>query len=194
MISISQSTSPIRSSGVFFQRSSSGTIWLSDQGLVHGEDVGGLLWLVGAQAAGGVEHARRNVPAGARLQAVGLGQVGDLVVALREVLEARAHLVPGGAGGEAEEGVRVLPAVVVGLGREVVGLGLALLPGEGRVLVTVVDVVRQGALVVEELGVHRPALVSVPDAVADELPLQLRHRVAKQEAVGSGHRSRRRPR
>ena len=42
----------------------------------------GLLRLVGAEAAGGVQDARRHVPAGARLQAISAGEVGDLVVAL----------------------------------------------------------------------------------------------------------------
>ena len=46
------------------------------------EDIAGPLRFVGAEAARRVQQARRHVPAGARLQAIGLGQIGDAVVAL----------------------------------------------------------------------------------------------------------------
>ena len=65
-----------------------------DHRLIHGEDVGAPLRLVGHQRAGRVQHARRHQPAGARLQAIRLAVVEDAVVALVPVVEAAARCRP----------------------------------------------------------------------------------------------------
>ena len=131
-----------------------------------------------------MHHAWGDVPSGACLQPVGLGDVGDLVVALGEVQQALADLVLGCARLEAEEGVREVAAVVVDLGREVVSLRLPQLAHRLRVFVAVVDVMRKRALVVEELGVHWPATVGVPNAVADELTLKLVDGIPEEQSLG----------
>ena len=53
-----------------------------DQRLEHAEHVRAPLRLVGAERAGGVQHAGRNQPASAALQAIGPRQVENAVVAL----------------------------------------------------------------------------------------------------------------
>ena len=63
-----------------------------DEGLVHAEDVGTPLRLVGAEGSGRVKHAGRDEPAGAGLQAIGAREVEDAVVALVPVLEALPDL------------------------------------------------------------------------------------------------------
>jgi hypothetical protein len=67
------------------------------------------------------------------------------------------------------------------LRREIVALGLALLLHQRGLLARLVHVVRDGAHVVEELRVHRPLLVLVPDRVADDLPAQLTDRVGQRQ-------------
>ena len=88
---------------------------------------------------------------GAGLQAIGLGQAGDIVVAVAERFETLAHLIPGGARLETEERIREIAAVVVGLWREVIGFGFALLSDQCSVLVAVVYMVGERTLIVEEL-------------------------------------------
>ena len=99
-----------------------------------------------------MEDAWWDVPSGAGFEAVGLREVGDLVVALGEVFQAFEDLFLGGAGGEAEEGEGEIRAVVVELGREIICLGLAALAGEQGVFVAVVDVVGQRVLCVPSMG------------------------------------------
>ena len=153
--------------------------------LVHRKDVRRLLRLVRAQAARRVEHARRDVPSGPRIEPIGRRQRRDRIVsALCGVQQSLADLVFGHAGIEAEEGVGEIAAVVVHLRREVVGLGLAQLAGELGVLVAVMDVVRQRAFVVEELRVHGPAAVLFPESVANDLALEIVDRVAEQNLPG----------
>ena len=65
-----------------------------DHRLVHAEDVGAPLRLVGHERAGGVEDARGDQPAGAGLEAVRLGVVEDAVVALVPALQAACGCRP----------------------------------------------------------------------------------------------------
>ncbi len=135
-----------------------------DQRLVHAENVAAPLRLVGAQRTGRVQHARRDEPAGARLEAVGAAEVEDAVVALVPILQAAADVGLGRARFQAHERVGEVVADVVVLRREIVGLGLALLPDKGGLFGILVHVVRDGPHVVEELGIDGPLLVLAPDA------------------------------
>ena len=124
----------------------------------------------------------RDEPAGAGLQAVGLGEIEDAVVALVPVLEALADLRLGGAGFEAEEGVGEVVADVVVLRREVVALGLALLADERGLLV------RSGACgggsgPCCRRTSSRPASgCTSPDGLADDLGAALGDGLAQGEA------------
>ena len=154
--------------GHVFHEELPGDVAAFDQALIHAEDVGAPLRLVGAERAGRVEDAGTDEPAGAGLQAIGLREVEDAVVALVPILEALADLRLGGAGFEAHEGVGEIVADVVVLRREVVRLGLALLADQLRLCRALVHVVRNRPHVVEELRVDRPLLVFLPDRLADE--------------------------
>ena len=126
------------------------------------------LRLVGDKRAGRVQDAGRHQPAGARLEAVRLGEVQDAVVALVPVGEALADVGLGRARLEAEERVGEVVADRVELRREVVRLRLALLADLGGLGAVLVHVVGDRPHVVEELAVDRPALVLRPDRRADE--------------------------
>ncbi len=128
-----------------------------DHGLEHGEDVAAPLRLVGQDRARGMEHPGRDQPARSRPQTVGLAEVEHAVVAAVPILQAAAHLGLRGARLQAVVGVGEVVARVVELRREVVALGLALLADLLRLLVVLVHVAGNGAEVVEELGVDRPA-------------------------------------
>ena len=82
-----------------------------------------------------------------------------------------------GARLQAEERVGKIRPIVVELDREEIRFRLAHLVHELRMLLSVMDMVRERTLVVEELGVHGPAVVRVPEARADDGPLQLADRV-----------------
>ena len=139
-----------------------------DEVLIHAEDVGAPLGLVGAEGAGGVENARVDEPAGADLEAVGFGEIEDAVVALVPVADALFDLLLGGAGLEAHEGVGEVVADGVVLGREVVGLGFAFLADELRLGGALVHVVRDRPHVIEEFRVDGPFAVFFPDGFADD--------------------------
>ena len=130
-----------------------------------------------------MQHAGGNHPARAGLQAIGLRQVEDAVVALVPVLQAAADVGLGRARLQAHERVVEMVLGGVELRREVVALGLALLAGQRGVLVLLVHVVRDGAHVVEELRVDRPALVLLPHRLADDPRPGLGHGVAEQEPL-----------
>ena len=137
--------------------------------------------------AGGVEDAGADQPAGAGLQAVGLGEVEDAVVALVPILEALADLGLGGAGFEAEEGVGEIVAHVVVLRREVVGLGFAFLADELGLLGALVHVQGNRPHVVEELRVDRPLAILLPDGLADDGGAAVGDRLAQREASLADH-------
>ncbi len=152
-----------------------------DERLVHAEDVGTPLRFVGHERAGGVQHARRHEPAGAGLQTVGLGVAEDAVVALVPAFQAAADVGLGGAGFQAEEGVREVVTDGVELGWKVIRLRLTLLSDFRSLLVVLVHVVGDRPQVVEELAVDRPPRVTVPDRLADQLRALQRHRLLERK-------------
>ena len=160
-----------------------------DQALIHAEDIAAPLRLVGAERAGRVEDARVDEPAGAGLEAIGLGEIEDAVVALVPVFEALADLRLGRAGLEAHEGVGEIVADVVVLRREVIGLRLAFLADELRLLGALVHVMRNRPHVVEELRVDRPLAVLLPDRLADERRAAVGDRLPQREAFACRRRS-----
>ena len=121
--------------------------------------------LVGDQRARGVQDAGRHQPAGAGLQAIGLAEIEDAVVALVPVVQAADDVVLGRARLQAEEGVGEVVAHGVELRREIVRFRLAFLADLGRLGLALVHVVRDRPQVVEELAVDRPALVRSQMAV-----------------------------
>ena len=154
-----------------------------DERLEHREHITPPLRLVGQQRARGVEDARRNQPASAALQSVGLGEIDDPVVAAVPVLEAAADILLRGPRFEAHEGVGEVVVAVVVLRREVVALRLPFVADELGVIERLVHVMGDRPHVVEELRVHRPLLVAVPDPLADELRLPLGDGVPQQETL-----------
>ena len=150
--------------------------------LEHAEDVGAPLRLVGADGARRVQNARGNHPAGARLQAIGAGEIQNAVVALVPVFQALANLLFGRARLEAHKGVVEAVLGGVELRGIVVRFRLTVLPGQLGVLVHLVHVVGQGAEIVEELGEDRPALVLIPNGVANDGAFSLGDGVAEQES------------
>ena len=134
-----------------------------------------------------MQHARRDQPAGAPLQTVGLGEVDDPVVAAVPVLEAAADVVLRGARLQPHEGVGEVVVAVVVLRRKVVALRLAFLADELGVVERLVHVVRDRPHVVEELRVDGPLLVAIPDRLPDKLRAPLAHRVAEHESLAAEH-------
>ncbi len=112
---------------------------------------------------GACKHAGGNQPAGAGLEAIGLGMIQDAVVALVPALEAAVDVGLGRPRLQAEEGVREVVAGPVELGREVVALGLPFAAELGGLFLVLVHVVRDRPEVVEKLAVDRPALVGIPE-------------------------------
>jgi len=154
-----------------------------DQRLVHAEHVAAPLRLVGTQRAGCVQHARRHRPPRAPLQPIGFGEIQNSVVALVPVLQALADLGFGCARFQAEERVREGVVAVVVLRGEVVGFRFPLLSRQLGVLEPLVHVVRDRPHVVEELGVHGPALVLVPQRLAHHANAGLGHGVPEQKLL-----------
>ena len=116
-----------------------------------------------------MQYARWNQPAGSGFESVSLGEVKDTVVAFVPILQTPANLRFGGAGFEAHEGVGEIIAYVVMLRRKVVALGLAFLPDQLGLFRILVHVVWNGTHIVEELRVHRPLAVFIPDTFADDV-------------------------
>jgi len=110
-----------------------------------------------------VQDAGRHEPAGAGLETVGLAVVEDAVIALAPALEAAAEVFLRGPGLETEERVREVVADGVQLGWKIIGLGFTLLSHQCSLGIALVHVVRDGAEVVEELAVNRPALILFPN-------------------------------
>jgi len=82
-----------------------------------------------------------------------------------------------------EEGVRKVGAVVVHLRWKVVGFRFRLLIHQCRVVLHLMQVVRQGAFVVKELGIHRPAGIRVPQCIPQQLSPQVIDEVAEKNRV-----------
>ena len=140
-----------------------------DEILIHAEHITAPLWFIGAQTARGMQYARWNQPAGSGFKSVSLGEVKDTVVAFVPILQTLAHLRLRGAGFEAHEGVGEIISDIVVLRRKVVALGLAFLPDQLGLFGILMHVVRNGAHIIEELRVHRPLAVFIPDTFADDV-------------------------
>ena len=112
--------------------------------------------------------------------------IEDAVVALVPVLQAAHDVVLRRAGFEAEEGVGEIVADGVELRWKVIRLRFALLPDLGRLRVVLVHVVRDRPQVVEELAVDRPALVLLPDGLADQrCPFELDGVLEREDALAA---------
>ena len=98
-----------------------------------------------------MEDARVDKPARANLQAIRPREVEDAIVALVPALQTPANLRLGGAGLQPHEGIGETIADGVLLRREIVRLGLALLPDQSGLSGILVHVVRDRAQVVEKL-------------------------------------------
>ncbi len=94
--------------------------------------------------------------------------IEDAVIAFVPALQAAAHVVARSAGLEAHEGVGEIVVLEIVLGREVVGLGLALLSDARGELIGLVEMVGNGAEVVEEFAEQVPAAVAAHDVGAEE--------------------------
>ena len=158
-----------------------------DHALVHAEHVTTPLGLIGAQAARSVENARVDEPTGSRLEAVGFGEVQNAVVALVPVLEALPDLSLGRARLEAHKSIREVVSDIVVLGREVVALGLAFLTHQLGLLGRLMHVVGDGPHVVEELGIHGPASVLLPNRLAHQGGTGVLNGLTQGEALFAHH-------
>jgi hypothetical protein len=69
-----------------------------DQRLIHREDVGIDLRLVGHQRAGGVQNAGIDLPSGAGFEFVGAGEIENFVIAFVPLFETAADVVLRGPG------------------------------------------------------------------------------------------------
>ena len=110
-----------------------------------------------------MENAGRNQPAASRLESVGFAEIENTVVAFIPALQTAVDIGLGCARLQAEKCIREVIANRIELRREVVRLRLALLANERGLGVVLMHVMRDGAKVVEELAVHRPALIALPN-------------------------------
>ena len=158
-----------------------------DERLKHCEHVAAPLWLIGEQRARSVQDARRDQPACATLEPVGLGEVDDTVVATVPVLQALPHVLLRGARLQPHERVGKVVVAVVVLRREVIALRFAFLADELGILERLVHVMGDRPHVVEELRVDGPLLVAVPDLLADELRGPLADGITQEEPLAVEH-------
>ena len=124
--------------------------------------------LISAQTARGMQHSRRYIPTGSRLQFECLGIVGDLIVTLIEIHQAFLNLLFGGAGCDAKKGIGEIPAMVIELWREIIRFGFSLLTSHGSIFIIVVDVMGKRSHIVKKFGVHGPAFVLFPNTGTDD--------------------------
>ncbi len=139
-----------------------------DERLIHGEDIGIDLRLVGNERAGGVQNSRIDLPASAGLELIGAGEIEDAVVAFIPLFETTAEVSLRCPGVQTHEGVGEVVLFEVVLRREVVGFGLAVLAYKRGLLVALVQVVRNGAEVIEELAKQIPAAILLHHGRAQE--------------------------
>ena len=150
--------------------------------LEHREDVAVDLRLIRHERAGRVQDPGIDLPPGPNLQPEGPRQVQDAVVAAVPVLEASPDLGLRRPGLEAHEGVREVVVGLVVLRREVVRLGLAFAAEELRLLLALMQVVRNRAHVVEELAEQIPAAFARHDVLSQQQIAGLLDGVAQEEA------------
>ena len=130
-----------------------------------------------------MHHARRGVPAGAQLDAVRAGQLGDAVVPVLKAFQAGAHLFFFHVRVKAEIGGGEFAEVVVQLRREVICFRLAEAAHPGGGFVVQMQMVEQRHVVVKEFAVHRPAAVGIHQLLADDLRAQFLDRVAQRHLL-----------
>src|SRR5580704_8898460 len=104
-----------------------------------------------------MENAGRHEPARSRLQPIRLGKVENAVVALVPAFEALANLFPRGAWLKAKVGMGEVAGGGIQLRRKVVSLWLAFSAHQVRLLLALMEVVRNGAEVIKKFAVDRPA-------------------------------------
>ena len=131
-----------------------------------------------------MEDARGDIPTGSGNQFVGRSKIGNAVIPPGKVHQGLLHLFPGGFGVQTEECVGKIPAMVVELRREVIGLGLTHLSHQCGMLVPMMDVVGEGALIVEELGKHGPLAIAVPEPLTYEIALEFINGIPEQDLFG----------
>ena len=105
------------------------------------------------------------------------------VVALIPVFQALANVRLGRTRLQPHERVGEVVVAIVVLRAKVVALGLAFLPDEGRILGRLMEVVRDRAHVVKELGIDGPPLVLVPQRRSDDSTGSLGDRILQQELL-----------
>ncbi len=98
-----------------------------------------------------MQDAGRDIPAGANFEPVRCRKIRDFVIALFKVQQGLAYLRFRDTGLQTEERVWKITAVVIRLRREIIRLRLAQLPRQRRMLVPMMNMMRQSALIVEEL-------------------------------------------
>lgn len=153
----------------------------ADDVFVDGVDVGIPLGFVGEDRAGGVYDAGGGVPAGAKLDAVSAGELGDAVVAFFVLGETFFDHFLGDVGVEAEIGDGEFAEVVVELGGEVIRFGFAEAAYAGGGFEGEMQVVEERGAEVEEFGVHGPGAEFLFQFVADDLIAEFFDGVAKRE-------------
>src|SRR5258708_20342852 len=109
-----------------------------------------------------MENARRHEPARSRLQPIRLRKIENAVVAGVPAFEALVNIFPPGAWLKAKVGMGEVARGGIQLRREVVSLRLALSAHQLRLLLALVEVVRDGAEVIKKLTVDRPAAIGLP--------------------------------
>ncbi len=141
--------------------------------LIHRKNIGSFLRFVRAHAPGRMQQSRRNVPSRAGLQAIRCRVVGNFVVAFCKVDEALTYLFLRSAGGDPKKRIREIAAMVVYLRREIVRFRFSILSYHASILIVGMHMMRQRTHVVEKLGIHRPAFVLLPDALANQCAFQV---------------------
>src|SRR5258708_4066730 len=137
-----------------------------------------------------MENARRHEPTRSWLQTIRLREVENAVVASVPSLEALANIFSRGAWLKAKVGMGEVAVGGIELRREVVTLRLALSAYEFGLLLTLMEVVRNGAEVVEELAIDRPAAVGFPHGLADYARAFRSNRFFEREALaGRGNKA-----
>src|SRR5262249_32639629 len=117
----------------------------------------------------GVQHACRNAPASASTKLICPTQGQDAVVSLVPTFQAAANIGGRSARFEAKRGVREVVTGAVELWRKIMGLGLTLAAHQGGLGIGLMHMQRDGPLIVEELGIDRPATITLPNARPEQL-------------------------
>lgn len=118
-----------------------------------------------------MQYARGHIPASARLQPVGSGNIGNLIIPLGEILQAALDIGFGSSRLQAEKGIWEMSTMIVELRWEIICFRFAPFTDQLSVLVVVVDVVRLGAEIIKEFRIHGPAAIFIPYSCTNEFIL-----------------------